>query len=259
MIRGLYTSGWSMQAGSKKMDVISNNLANAGTVGFKRDTVVFAAFPEVLARRVNDIGQGINPHGILGNMELGSDVGEVFTYYGQGPLQKTDNKLDAAISGSSAAFFTVAVPDGNGGFDEYYTRDGSFALDANGQLVTKEGYAVLGENGPIFLGNGDFIIREDGTILKDGAYVDRLLIREFNDTRTLEKYGSNLVRRTDATNDVKFTGSVLQGYLEQSNVNIITEMVNMISVIRAYEANQKILQFQDATLDKAVNEVGAVR
>lgn len=259
MIRGLYTSGWSMQAGTKKMDIISNNLANAGTSGFKRDTTIFSTFPEVLTKRINDIGQGINPRGVLGNMELGSDVGEVYTYFNQGPLQKTDGTLDAAITGSTAAFFAIGVANDQGGLTEYYTRDGSFILNDERRLVTKDGHTVLGQNGPIFLTGSDITIQSDGTIFSDGIYIDRLLIREFDDTRTLQKYGSNLLNTTEATNEIEFTGSVLQGYIEQSNVNIVNEMVDMISVIRAYEANQKILQYQDATLERAVNEVGAVR
>ncbi len=259
MIRGLYTSGWSMRVGIKKMDVFSNNLANAGTGGFKRDTVISAAFPEVLTRRINDTGQGINPRGILGNMELGSDVGEIYTYFDQGPLQQTDGALDLAIGGSAAAFFTVGMADGQGGWAEYFTRDGSFTLNNEQQLVTKDGYVVMGENGPIILTGSEIKIMRDGSVYSDGVFVDRLLIRQFDNTETLRKYGSNLLQRTADTVEAEFTGTVLQGYLEQSNVNIVTEMVNMISVIRAYEANQKVLQYQDSTLERAVNEIGTVR
>lgn len=265
MIRGLYTSGWSMLANSKKMDVISNNLANVNTTAYKKDTVVFESFPHVLTQRLNDTRSRLNPTGVVGNMELGSDIGEIFTYYNQGSITKTGGKLDMAIHNSpnqpagSAAFFTVGVREANGNIREYYTRDGAFALNASKQLVTKDGYMVLGENGAITLENENFMVQDDGTIVQDGQIVDRLMITEFSNTTTLNKIGMNLVERTAQTQEQPLTGKIAQGYLEQSNVNIVREMVDMITVTRSYEANQKILQAQDGTLEKAVNEVGAVR
>lgn len=259
MIRGLYTSGWSMLANSKKMDVISNNLANASTNAYKKDTVVFESFPEVLTRRLNDFRSGTNRSGIIGTMELSSDVGEIFTYYQQGQLAKTENPLDLAIQDGGTSFFTISADDGNGNVRQYYTRDGSFKLSADGRLITADGYTVMGENGPIVLSNGDFTVRPDGTIVQDGEVVDRLLIRDFVDTTVLRKVGSNLVEALEGAEDRPFTGVVAQGYLEQSNVNVVKEMVDMITVTRAYEANQKVIQAQDSTLEKAVNQVGAVR
>jgi flagellar basal-body rod protein FlgF len=126
-------------------------------------------------------------------------------------------------------------------------------------LVTKDGYEVMGEYGPIFLNSDNIIIEEDGTIIEDGEIIDRLLIRNFYDTSTLRKIGSNLVESTEDADEGYFTGSIVQGFLEQSNVNIIKEMVDMITVMRSYEASQKVLQAQDGTLEKAVNEVGMVR
>ncbi len=260
MIRGLYTSAWSMKANSKKMDVIANNLANVNTTAFKKDTVVFESFPELLARRVNDDSRSrLNPSGRIGTLDLGHDVGEVFTYFNQGQLVNTDNYFDLAINNSSSAFFTVEVIDGNGEAREFYTRDGAFTVDQEGFLATKDGHRVLGVNGPIMIGEGKFTVREDGTIYKDDKYVGRLLIRDFTDTTTLRKYGNNLLVRTEETQERPFEGTVMQGYLEQSNVNVIREMVDMITVMRSYEANQKIIQAHDNTLGKAVNDVGSIR
>ncbi|TYQ14618.1 UNVERIFIED_CONTAM: flagellar basal-body rod protein FlgG [Acetivibrio alkalicellulosi] len=259
MIRGLYTSGWSMLANSKQMDTISNNLANVNTTGYKKDTVVFESFPEVLINRINDSTSYNNPSGRLGDMHLGNDVGEVFTYYNQGQIVKTDKGLDMAISGADSAFFTIAVPRNNGDFREQYTRDGSFVLNGNGQLVTKEGYFVMGQNGIIVLESENFSVLDDGSIVENGQFINRLMIRAFEDTSTLRKTGENLVERTAETQEQEFEGIIRQGYLEQSNVNPINEMINMITVMRAYEANQKILQAQDSALEKAVNEVGRVR
>lgn len=259
MIRGLYTSGWSMMAIQKKMDVVSNNLANVSTNGFKKDTVLFEAFPDVLTKRINDTMSRLNPSGIPGQMQLGNDVGEVFTYFTQGQLNKTNNSLDMAIADSDNAFFTVSVADENGQAKEYYTRDGSFTLSSDGHLVTKDGYEVMGENGPIVLQNSEFSVSPDGTVVQNGAEVDKLAMREFTDTTTLRKAGTNLIDTTDQSQQRAFTGTVQQGYLELSNVNVVKEMVDMISVMRSYEANQKILQAQDSTLEKAVNEIGSIR
>lgn len=259
MIRGLYTSGWSMLAIQKKMDTVSNNIANVNTTGFKKDTLVFESFPDILTKRINDAASSLNPSGIVGGMRLGSDVGEVYTYFSQGQLTGTGSKLDMAIRDSDSAFFPVLVTDADGNEKEYYTRDGSFIIGPGNRLVTKDGYAVEGQNGPIVLEGADFTLEPDGRIIQNGQVVDKLLIKEFTDTRMLRKYGGNLLESTGGAQEAAFSGTVQQGFLEQSNANIVREMVDMITVMRSYEANQKVLQAQDSTLDKAVNEVGAVR
>ncbi len=262
MIRGLYTSAWSMIANSKKMDVITNNMANVNTTGYKKDTVVFESFPDLLTKRINDTKNSSN----IGSMELSSDVGEIFTYFTQGQLNQTNNTLDIAISddntsaAASPAFFTigVAVPSGDGEMKEYYTKDGSFVLNSNNQLATRDGNLVLGQNGPITLEPGAFSVDDKGNIVQNGTIVDTLKITQFVDGTKLRKFGDNLLENAGSeTSD--FTGTVLQGFTEASNVNVIDEMVDMITVMRAYEANQKILQSQDSLLEKAVNEVGVVR
>ena len=260
MIRGLYTSGWSMLANNKKLDVISNNLANADTNGYKKDTVVFQSFPDLLTKRINDTQSKLNPSGNIGSMQLGSDIGEVYTYYNQGQMAKTDDNLDMAIQDTGSAFFTVGVDDGNGNLKQYYTRDGAFILNSNGQIATNDGNVVLGEDGkPITLNGDNFTVQGDGTIIQNNQEVGKLLITQFTDTTSLRKFGSNLVEATGTSVQQPFNGSVAQGYLEQSNVNIVKEMVDMISVMRSYETNQKMVQIEDSTLDKAVNEVGAIR
>jgi flagellar basal-body rod protein FlgG len=266
MIRGLYTSGWSMLANSKKLDVITNNLANVNTSAFKKDTVVFESFPALLTKRINDTKSPMNPSADIGSMQLGSDVGEIFTYYTQGQLVQTNNKFDFAINDDNSqqsltpAFFTIGVMDANNNntIKEFYTKDGSFVLNSNNQLVTKDGDFVMGESGPITLAPGDFSVNDQGEIIQNGALVDKLKIAQFSDATKLRKYGENLIQN-DSSEVVDFKGTVKQGYSEGSNVNVVSEMVDMITVMRAYEANQKILQAQDGTLQKAVNEVGVVR
>ena len=248
-----------MLAVQKKMDVISNNMANAGTNGYKKDVVVFESFPDVLTKIIKDYGSRSGSVSSIGTMELGHDVGEVYTYYTQGQLQNTGNYLDMAISGSENAFFTILVTDRQGNEQVFYTRDGAFTKAADGSLRTKDGHFVLGENGPIYLDSGSFEVAEDGTILQNDQVVDRLLIREFEDTRALRKYGNNLVEEREGAGVRPFSGTIQQGFVELSNVNIIREMVDMITVMRAYEANARVLQAMDTTLDKAVNQVGVVK
>lgn len=262
MIRGLYTSAWSMLANDKKMDVITNNLANVNTTGYKKDTVVFESFPDLLTKRINDTKNSSN----IGSMELSSDVGEVFTYFTQGQFNQTNSTMDLAIDDANGgeaatpAFFTIGVPDSsnNGNLKEYYTKDGSFTLNSNNQLVTKDGNYVLGQDGPITLEPGEFSVDDRGNIVQNGTLVNTLRMTQFSDATKLRKYGENMVENTGSETP-DFTGSVLQGFTEGSNVNVINEMVDMITVMRAYEANQKVLQSQDSLLDKAVNEVGVVR
>jgi flagellar basal-body rod protein FlgG len=244
---------------SKKMDVISNNLANADTNGYKEDITVFETFPEMLTRRINDTKSASNPLAKIGNMQLGSDVGEIFTNYEQGKMTRTQNNLDFAIQNSKSAFFTIGKPDEDGNVKEFYSRDGAFVLDANNQLVTKDGLYVMGENGPISLVNDNFTVNNDGTIIQDGVVVDKLKISEFTDTRSLKKVGSNLVEKDEATEEQPFKGTISQGFLEGSNINVVKQMVDLISVMRSYEANQRLVQAQDSTLEKVVNQVGSVR
>lgn len=259
MIRGLYTSGWSMLAIEKKMDVITNNMANVNTNAYKKDVMVFESFPELLTKRINDLKSNLNPSANVGSMQLGFDVGEIFTNYNQGQIQKTDNKLDMSIRDSDASFFTLKIIDDAGNEKTFFTRDGAFALNADNMLVTKDGHAVYGLKGAIRLQSSEFTVMPDGTVMQDGQFVDKLLIKEFTDTKTLRKAGNNLVEATDLSEEKAFSGTIQQGFLELSNVNIVKEMVDMITVMRAYEANQKVLQAQDGTLEKAVNEIGALR
>ena len=259
MIRGLYTSGYGMLTLNRKMDVLSNNLANVNTNGFKKDGVVFREFSEVLAKRLYDYGNS-QPNGVsdISYMALYNDIAEVYTDYTQGTLEDTNIKTDFAINGDDGAFFAVAVRDADGNYREFYTRDGGFKLDDQGRLVTRSGFVVMGENGAIFLEGDDFTVNSRGEIYQNEVYVDTLRIRKFENPETLRKFGMNLVTVTEDTVEGAFNGTVLQGYIERSNVDSIKEMVDMITILRSYEANQKMIQYQDSTLDRAVNDIGRV-
>lgn len=232
------------------MDVISNNLANVDTTGFKKDVVVSHSFPEKLAKRINDRKNGFSNNNNIGRMSLGVYVGEVHTNYMQGSLNQTHNPFNIAIQGKG--FFAIQTADGS----EKYTRDGSFILAPDGRLMTKEGNLVLGENGVISLEQGDMRIDNDGNIFLDDEWVDKLRVVDFENPETLKKVGDNLLERTGNTQGKTFEGSLIQGFLETSNVNIVKEMVDMITASRTYEANQKAILAHDETLGRAVNEVG---
>lgn len=256
MIRGLYTSGYSMLTLNRKMDTVANNMANANTNGFKKDTVVFEEFSEVLAKRFFDAGNV--PTGRpapIGQMVLFNDIAEVHTDYTQGNLENTGINTDLAIDGDDGAFFCVAVPENNN-FREYYTRDGSFKLDSQGRLVTRDGYVVMGNNGAIVLEGSDFSITANGEVIQNGQTIDTIKIRKFTNPESLRKYGNNLLTATNESQDGTFEGIIRQGFIEHSNVDSVKEMVEMINILRAYESNQKMIQYQDSTLEKAVNEVG---
>ncbi|MCL2741961.1 MAG: flagellar hook-basal body protein [Oscillospiraceae bacterium] len=269
MVRGLYTAGWAMLVLNKKMDAIANNIANADTAGFKRDVTGLQSFPEIMHVKVHD--QQYRSHQQrIGNVNPSSEISVYQTDYQQGAIFQTWNALDMAIGDSgavgpegerAAAFFVIGVPQGDGADDlrPLYTRDGGFKLGADGYVATTEGHRLLGENGPIALAHDEFLLTPDGTVIQDGAIVDRVLIVEFTNPSTLRKVGDNLFDITEGTNAAAFTGRVDQGYIERSNVTVVREMVDLITVTRAYEANQKVIQVADETLSKAMGEMGIVR
>ena len=239
-----------------KMDVVSNNLANATTVGFKKDTLSLEAFSDILARRIED--RGDNPMTrSLGSMTMFNNLAEVRTSFTQGVLQDTGLTTDVAIDADANAFFVVASRDASGNAANFLTRDGSFQTTASGLLVTRNGDPVLGTEGAIQLPAGaEFTVRGDGTVEVAGAVVAKLLVRHIENPESLRKQGDNLLAATEQTRDGTFSGRVIQGRLEQSNVDSVREMVDMITVLRAYETNQKMIQYQDETLDKACNQIG---
>lgn len=258
MIRGLYTSGYGMMTLNRKMDVLTNNLANVNTTGFKKDRVVFEEFNDVLVKRLFDGQPGSPGAKNIGNMTMYNDIAMVHTDFTQGTLEETGLTTDLALNGDEKAFFSVAVGDAEGNFREYYTRDGSFKLDSQGRLVTKDGYAVMGRNGVITLDSSDFIVSDNGEVIQNNEIVDVLKIRRIENPETMRKFGKNLLTVTQDSQDGTFQGKVEQGFLERSNVESVNEMVEMISLLRAYESNQKMIQYQDSTLEKAVNDIGRV-
>ncbi len=255
MIRGWYIGASGMNAQQNRLDAISNNLANVDTTGYKKDVAVSKSFSELLLRRTKADGVYSNASGsydaapIVGKVGLGVETNELYTSFSQGSFKSTDTNTDMALGGEG--FFAVQTPMG-----ERYTRNGNFILGKEGILLTKEGYPVLGENGPIHVDDDKFFVNQDGMVYnkQDSSAVDRIKIVRFDNERYLKKTGSSLWNTNEIAGDAYIAEGderpkVLQSYTETSNVNVVNEMVQMIEVNRAYEANQKSVQTEDSMQD----------
>ena len=259
MLRGLYTAYTGMLNEQYRMDIMSNNLANADTVGFKKEGSTSQAYSEVMAVKIKDTTENPNTPKRLGNMSLGVKIGETYTDFSQGSLRDTGNTYDLALSGDG--FFNIEFTNKAGETSTKYTRAGSFVLTTDGYLTTKDGDYVLVQNGRIQLSTtaGNTVIDENGNIYQDNQLVAKIKITEFEDTNYLTHYGESMwdAKEGAVANDAT-DFKVHQGYLEMSNISVVTEMVNMISIQRQYEANQKLITTYDESLDKSVNQVGRI-
>jgi len=226
-----------------KQEVAANNLANLNTVGYKRDGMFLRTLVEAKQSLSGYYPEWRN-----------TDPLQVIIDFSQGPLKQTGGTLDVAIQGDG--FFTILTPEG-----ERYTRNGSFTLSPEGVLTTLSGYPVLGEGGTMVLRGGEVKINEKGEVIVDGESVDTLEIQDFEQPYRMMKVAGDffLPKEKGDQRSPAETMIVRQGFLEESNVKPIQEMVDMLVVYRNYESDQRALQVQDETLRKAVNEVGAVR
>ncbi len=358
MIRGIYISGTSLITNNKKIDAISNNIANIETAGFKRDDVTTESFNAVLMAKFNgskyttegaatgikveqgtdgyegttdtghfridtetgmshnkDVRFSVDEEGYLSTYYLNSDrtknwnlgdklIGEsgnfinvgtdgnfevsesgevtvggevvdrlvagtdrrvigtlsagvklerVFTDFTQGQINRTDRSLDFALEGDG--FFVVETP-----FGELLTRDGHFKTDASKKLMTAEGYSVQGFNGDIIIENTDIASNEFGEIISGNEIIDKFQLVDVTNKGDLVKMGGGYYRMKEnpvgTTQD--FKGDIHQYSAEQSNSDAITEMINMMTLQRNYEASQRVILTHDNILDKAVNTIGRV-
>ncbi len=254
MMKSLWISKTGMDAQQTQLDVVSNNLANVGTTGFKRARV---AFEDLLYQNVRQAGANSSQQTQLPTgLQVGTGVKPVATprMFTQGNLQQTGNPLDLAISGQG--FFQITMPDGT----TAYTRDGSFHVDANGGLVTSNGFAV---NPAITIPAGaqSITIGQDGTVGVTVAgqaapqTVGTIQLANFTNPAGLEARGMNLFVETAASGTASANtpgtnglGMLNQSYLETSNVNVVEELVTMIQTQRAYEINSKAIQTSDQML-----------
>ena len=266
MWRGLYIAASGMITETKHTDMIANNLANASTMGYKRDDMAIREFAPMLLRRINDHSadtevtsfKGFRIEGNraprVGTLGLGSSVDEIVTDHMQGAMQTTGNTYDLAISGPG--YFVIGTPDG-----PRYTRDGGFYRSSGGQLQNMRGQAVLSSRGrPISIpANAKSVnITGDGRIYADGAEIAQLGFVQFGINDVVVKQGDNLYRPQEGARPQQATGTIEQGLLEMSNTSVVTEMVELINNYRVYEAGSKAVQTQDTLLEKAVSDVGRV-
>lgn len=247
MVKGIYHSAAGMLARQRQLEVTANNLANATTVGFKQQTLTFkTALNSSLAE---------SRPGAAGERFVDVEGGVQQTLR-QGTLSATGNPLDVAIVGEG--FFAVETPTGTA-----YTRDGRFQLNPAGELVTLSGHRVLTAGGTAILPQGELRIGSDGTLLMrnpDGTpdqLLDHLQIVTFADPRRVMHADGGLYLTQQEP--IELPNVRLQvGYVEDSTVNVVSEMVKMIETNQYYDASARAIQTQDGTLGKAVNEVGKV-
>lgn len=276
MLKGLYTAYTGMINEQHRMDVMTNNLANADTNGFKKEGTTSQAFDTVLAYKIKDLSEPGNLPKNLGTaktfdedsvdnpdrwvgrtgMNLGVKIGENYVDYSEGPIKETGNTFDLAIS--DRGFFAVEYTNKAGETSTKYTRDGNFTMDRQGYLVTQDGDFVLDENGRHIKMNTALPVSIDrgGTITQEGTSVATIGLTDFEDYDYLERFGENYFQTVDGATEIDSEAQIYSGYLELSNISIVTEMVNMITLQRQYESNQKLITTYDETLDTAVNQLG---
>jgi flagellar basal-body rod protein FlgG len=225
-----------------KQEVTSNNIANANTTGFKKDSVFWRTLQSLRSVfQMNSTEQ-----------RYLDEVHENYTDHSQGFFHVTHNPLDFALEGTG--FFGVETPQG-----VRYTRNGNLTINQERMLMTNNGHPVLGINGPIVVQGDEVWIDDTGMVYVDGEELDQLVLVEFNDLRQIVKIGDGLYDSGTATPIPGAPNTIVrQGMLEGSNVNPIEEMVNMIATMRNFETGQKSIVMQDETVDQAVNQVGRI-
>lgn len=250
MSSAIYAAAAGAMLNQRRLEILSNNLANVNSIGFKKDlaSLRIAETPKDVAESMRSLS--------LNNQMPTAPIWvqlESRTVFEQGQLKITANPLDLALEGKG--FFAVETPAGT-----RYTRKGNFTRSAEGDLVTSEGYPVLGEGGPIRIDGRTFSVDEEGNVSVDNAEVDRLRIVNFNNSKQLRKIGDNLfatVSQTDAGQPAESV-TVSQGFVELSNVDAVRTMTDMIDVLRGYESYQKVIRAIDESNARAINDVGRV-
>lgn len=266
MVKGLYTAHTGMVNEMKRLDILANNLANADTTAYKKEGTTSRTFADEMSLRIKDSSNMGIPKK-LGDITYGVHLGQVYTDYSTGNFKVTDNTTDFAIDGNG--FFAVAFTDKQGNTSVKYTRDGAFTVNKQGYLVTKDGDYVLnatgamngdpGQNNYIRLDpNAAITVNKLGYVMQNNQIVGTIGMVDVDNYDYLEKYGENLYNLLPGGKRIATDANIEQGTLETSNVNVVNEMVNMITIQRAYEAGQKVITSIDGTLDRAVNNVGKV-
>lgn len=257
MLRGLYSSVSSMIMLQERQSVITNNLANINTTGYKEEKLLSKSFDEMLLSNKDKYVNGNPTKQVLGGVSFGVRIDDTITSFNQGNHRETDNNTDFAINGRG--FFQVEDTSGN----QFYTRDGSFKIDSQGYLVTNGGYYVMGRNNQtgasdrIYVGNAKIVATPDNNIVLDNKDSYSFNIVDFKNERDLIKFGNNVYIGKNPINADNF--NIKQGYLEGSNVDPIGITAELMETVKEFEANQKVIQTIDSTLSKIANEIGSVR
>ena len=255
MSGGIYMAASGALAYEKKLQIISNNLANANTVGYKMDRAQF-----------NVIEQNNLPASLASNTpEMSTSQAQSFwfqfnsfTDFTSGSLKNTGNDFDLALIGEG--FFCIQKPEG-----VHYTRKGDFTLDAEGTLVTRNGHPVIGDSGEITVKYAEdprkvkaFEVDLEGNVLVNGQQVGSLRIVKFSEPDKLMKMGDTLFKPAEnspAPQEAE-DAKVSQGFVELSNVDVVKMMTEMIVVLRGYETYQKVMRSADEAFTKSINDVG---
>jgi len=257
MIKGLYISAGGMLPFNHRQELVANNLSNSNTAGYKQDQAfvreLITADLYLNENQIASSGQrppmvNVSPPAFRAAVGDSSQVVQQFTDFSQGPMDVTGNALNLAIQGDG--FFTIQTPNGI-----QYTRNGSFSINENGELVTNQGHSVLGQGGPINVSGGTINILEGGGVSVDGFQRGSLRITDFDKPYKMTKVSDTLFvpaaggagRNADAQD---FT--VHQGMLEGANGNSLDQMVKMIEISRQFELGQRAIRLQDETLQQAV-------
>ncbi|MCR5451596.1 MAG: flagellar hook-basal body protein [Lachnospiraceae bacterium] len=267
MVKGLYTAYTGMVEEQRRLDVLTNNLANANTTGYKKEGATNASFAEKLALRIKDTAHPNLAAG-MGYIKMGVKVGETYTNYEQGGFRVTDEPSDLAIGGEG--FFAIEYTDKQGNTSIKYTRDGAFTVDNEGYFRTSDGDYLLNMGAALAGRTGDnahvrvdpmldYQVDSQGNIWQEGVNIGQVGVVDIDNYDYILKYGENLYDIQEGGNVVATNDMLLeQGALETSNVNIVDEMVSMITIQRAFEAGQKMIQAEDETIEMAVSQVGRV-
>ncbi len=257
MLRALYSAAAGMDSQQMNLDVISNNLANVNTTGFKEAKLQFQDMLYQTTRAAGAQSGGGNE--LPGSLQIGQGAIPVATerIFTQGDTSQTGGNLDVAIQG--AGFFQVQMPDGT----LAYTRDGAFKTDSEGRVVTSDGYPVQGGFQPVPSGTTNITISPSGDVTyttSSGTTSSQIQLANFNNPGGLQAIGQNLYQETSASGTAQLgdptqngLGNLQQGYLELSNVSVVQEMVNLILAQRAYEVNSKAVQAADQMMQDSNN------
>ncbi|MGL6105048.1 flagellar hook-basal body complex protein [Romboutsia sp.] len=259
MLRGMYSSISSMITLQARQSVITNNLANINTNGYKEESLLTKAFDEVALSNKDNYKNGKPQTQELGSLSFGVRIDDTITNHIQGVLRSTENNTDFGLEGNG--FFQVQ--DANG--QNYYTRDGSFKVNSQGYLVTNAGYNVMGMNQntgnlePINIGtrNEKISVSANNNISINGTNAYKFSVVDFNDYNNLDKVGNNVYKGENPVQANNF--NIRQGYVEGSNVDPIDVTTTLMETVKEFEANQKVVQTIDSTLAKIASEIGTVR